>query len=196
MGDPKKNKKKFAKPAHPWQKERIEQENELQKEYGLKNKREIWKMRAPLDHFKTRAKSIVSLSAAEAAEEQKNLIAKLSALGLVNEGATLDDVLSLNVKNILERRLQTLVFRKGYARTIKQARQFITHEHIMVKGVSMNAPSYLVSKEEEMNLSYVEKSPLTSPDHPEVTKAAAVPPEEPKRERPSRKAGKKGGAQA
>ncbi|MDP7610203.1 MAG: 30S ribosomal protein S4, partial [Candidatus Woesearchaeota archaeon] len=44
MGDPKKQRKKYSKPSHPWQTERIEVEKVLMKEYGLKNKKEIWRV--------------------------------------------------------------------------------------------------------------------------------------------------------
>ena len=44
MGDPRKTRKKYDTPQHPWQKERMDQESVFLKEYGLKNKKEIWKM--------------------------------------------------------------------------------------------------------------------------------------------------------
>ena len=43
MGDPKRLRKKYETPSHPWEEERIKRETELMKKYGLKNKREIWK---------------------------------------------------------------------------------------------------------------------------------------------------------
>mgnify|MGYP001773173473 CR=1 FL=1 len=74
---------------------------------------------------------------------------KLYKLGLLNEGATLDDVLGLTVKDILNRRLQTIVYKKGLANTPKQARQFIVHGHVKINGRKIIYPSYLVNRDEE-----------------------------------------------
>ena len=167
MGDPKKNRKKFSTPSHPWERDRIESERELLKEYALKNKKELWKMRAPLEHYKKRVKEIISQSGTEA--EESMLISKLHTKGFVQQGAKLDDVLSLNVTDILERRLQTVVFRKGMARSIKQARQFITHEHITVSGKKISSPAYIVSLDEEQNITFSGTSSLSNPDHPELS---------------------------
>ena len=48
MGDPKKQRKKYETPLHPWQGERILAEKKIMEEYGLKNKKEIWKMNSML----------------------------------------------------------------------------------------------------------------------------------------------------
>ncbi len=168
MGDPKKNRKKYSTPVHPWKKDRIDEEKELVKEYGLKNMQEIWKMKAPLDHFKHRVKNIISISGTEADEQTTALLSKLHSMGLVKEGAKLDDVLSLTTRDILERRLQTLLFRKGLCRSAKQARQFITHRHVSVKGQKIDAPSYLVSLDEEASITFAENSSLSNPEHPEL----------------------------
>ena len=79
----------------------------------------------------------------------------------------MDDVLALELKNVMERRLQTMVLRKGLSSTIKQARQFITHRHIRVGSKLITAPSYIVSKEDENQITFVESSALSKADHPE-----------------------------
>jgi small subunit ribosomal protein S4 len=170
MGDPKKNRKKYSKPAHPWQKERIDSEKELIKDYGLKNKSEIWRMKTHLDHYSNRVKGIISKSGSDDDEETTLLLTKLKSLGLIGQDAKLDDVLSLTIKNFLERRLQTLLFRKGLTRTINQARQFITHEHVMIGGRTISSPGYIVSNEEESKISFRGTSSLSNPDHPEISK--------------------------
>lgn len=71
------------------------------------------------------------------------------------------------MKDILERRLQSVVFRRGLARSMKQARQFITHRHVMINHQEITAPSYLVSLEEENQLEFKDNSALASEDHPE-----------------------------
>jgi small subunit ribosomal protein S4 len=68
--------------------------------------------------------------------------------------STLDDVLSLTVENVLERRLQTLVWRRGLAKSPYQARQLISHGHIALKQRKMTVPSYIVESDEEGTLSY------------------------------------------
>ena len=77
------------------------------------------------------------------------------------------------MEDILERRLQTLVFQRGLSQSIQQARQLITHGHISIAGKRVSSPSYLVLKEEEDQISYSSKSPLANPDHP-LTKAASI----------------------
>ncbi|MBN1293247.1 MAG: 30S ribosomal protein S4 [Candidatus Latescibacteria bacterium] len=49
-----------------------------------------------------------------------------------------------NLLQILETRLDNLVYRSGFAHTIREARQLVTHKHIMVDGKIVNVPSYLV----------------------------------------------------
>ncbi len=167
MGDPRKNRKTYSKPAKPWDKERLEAEAILVKEYGLTKKLEIYKMDALLRKFASQAKKSMSLTTKQAEIERKALMRKLNQLALVGNEAQLDDVLALELRNFLERRLQTIVFRKGLANTIKQARQFITHGHVRVGGKTITAPSYLVSKEDEANLTFIESSSLSNAEHPE-----------------------------
>ncbi|HHQ45421.1 MAG TPA: 30S ribosomal protein S4 [Candidatus Altiarchaeales archaeon] len=148
MGDPRKQKRKFAKPKHLWKVSRIEEENALTKEYGLKNKREIWRARSRLRGFRQQARSLLAATGESAEKEKKELAGKLNRLGIL-EGKNFDDVLGLEVKNILERRLQTLTVKKGLASTPKQARQLIAHKHVRVGGRVMNTPGYLVPKAHE-----------------------------------------------
>jgi small subunit ribosomal protein S4 len=88
-------------------------------------------------------------------------------MGLIKKSAQLDDILSLTSKDIMERRLQTLVHRKGLAKSMKQARQFITHGHIRIKDKMITVPSYVVKIDEEEHISFCPTSQLASIDHPE-----------------------------
>jgi small subunit ribosomal protein S4 len=142
----KRQKKKYETPKKPWDKERIEKEKKLKKEYGLKRKKEIWRAEALLRKYRRIARNLIAKRDKEA---EKELIRKLNKLGLLDEKATLDDVLSLTVENILERRLQTIVFRKGLANSPKHARQLITHGHVFIEGRKIVYPSYLVKRGEE-----------------------------------------------
>jgi small subunit ribosomal protein S4 len=167
MGDPKKLKKKYSTPQHPWRAERIEEEKALSEEFGLKAKREIWKLSTMLRNMKGQAKKLIVATSEQSKKEEKQLIDKLARLNLVSSGAKIDDILGLDLKKLLERRLQTQVFKKGLAKTVKQARQFITHRHIFIGDHVVNIPSYLVKKSEESKISFNPVSKLSKADHPE-----------------------------
>jgi len=167
MGSPKKQRKKFSKPSHPWQKERILAEQEIVKEYGLNRKYEIWKMNSILKSLTRQAKNLIATKKPQAEKEAKQLLTKLYSLGLINKEAQIEDVLSLSLKNIMERRLQTLVYRKNMASSARQARQFIVHEHIALGEKTVTAPSYLVQVEEEANIGFSQGSALSNADHPQ-----------------------------
>ncbi len=166
MGDPKKPRKKYFIPSHLWEKSRLEVEVELVKKYGLRNKRELWRFEAYLRKYRRVARELlgkIDLPGAEgekARAQGKSVLSKLYKMGIVEEGASLDDVLGLTVEAFLERRLQTLVHRLGLANTIKQARQFIVHGHIAVDGRKMNSPGYIVTRDKESTITFYQNSPL------------------------------------
>ncbi|MHA1275637.1 MAG: 30S ribosomal protein S4 [Candidatus Helarchaeota archaeon] len=166
MGDPRKLRKKYRTPRHPWQKDRLDSELRILGRYGLRNKREIWKMKTKIDKFRSTAKSLLALSEREAAIKQREMIEKLNRLGLLPANATLDDVLSLNLEDLLERRLQTIVVHKGLANNMDQARQFIVHGHIAIAGTRITSPSHIVLRTEEDEIRYAPSSPFANPDHP------------------------------
>jgi len=139
-------KKKYEKPLKPWDRTTLEREREFLKNYGLKKKQELWRAEALLKKFRRMARSLI---AKKDEIKEKELINKLIKLGILTEGAKLDDVLGLTVENFLERRLQTLVFKKGLANSIKHARQLIAHGHVRIEGKKTPYPSYIVSKAEE-----------------------------------------------
>jgi small subunit ribosomal protein S4 len=167
MGDPKKFRKKYKTPMHPWNAENIRVEKELSQEYGLKNKKEIWVINSVLKKYKGLAKKLIAVKTEQGEKEKKQMMEKLQQLGLIEEGAELDNVLSLEVKDIMERRLQSLVFRKGLSRSMNQARQFITHRHVMVGDKKITFPSKIISREEEDKITFDGHSSLNDEEHPE-----------------------------
>ena len=167
MGDPRKTRKKYSTPSHPWQKSRIEEEAELNNKYALKNKKEIWKMVSMLKGFKAQAKKLSSLTTEQSNKEKEQILKKLVRMNLLKEGDSLEATLILNLENLMERRLETIVCRKNLARSMKQARQFITHCHIKVNGRVVTSPSYIVLKNEESSVDFIEKSSLSDPNNPE-----------------------------
>ena len=72
---------------------------------------------------------------------ENELLTHLKKLGILQETAVLDNVLDLTIEDILERRLQTIVFRKGLARTIFQSRQLITHGHVTIDDRRVTIPA-------------------------------------------------------
>lgn len=167
MGDPRKHRKKFERPPHPWQGARIEKEKELVKKYGLIRKKEIWKSESMLREFKRQAKSLIIRTDPQSKKEEGLLLKKMYNLSLLEQNAKLENILDLDVTNILDRRLQTVVRTKGLAHTLKQARQFVVHRHILVSGKKVTVPSYLVKRHEEEKLAFDPHSALHGSDHPE-----------------------------
>ncbi len=182
MGDTKKQRPKYSRPSHPWQKERIEEERVLLKEYGLANKKELWKSSSLLKSATRQAKTLIPLRTEQARKEEDALLKKLMKLGLLPTDAKMEDILNLSQKAILDRRLQTMVFRKGFARSVSQARQFVVHGHITVNGKKISSPAYVVGVAEENAIAYSPSSTLADEAHPERNLVQAKPKDEKKEE--------------
>ena len=146
--------KKYSKPKRPFDKERILEEERIKEEFGLKNKKEIWRSEAKIKLIREKAKKLIS----SPVEEQQVLFNNLKKIGLnVN---SISDVLSLDKEDYLRRRLQTIVKTKKIASTIKGARQLIVHKKVLVKGSVIDSPSYIVPIELEEGI--LLKNPITS----------------------------------
>ncbi len=168
MGYPGKAKKIYNTPHHPWQKTRIDEETALVKKYGLRNKKNVWKFASMLRRIRGQARTLLGVLGTGLASEDSHyareagqIQAKLQRLGVLKDDSKLEDILALKVEDLLERQLQTIVFRKGYANSMKQARQFIVHGHIAVNGRKTTVPSYMVLKVEEESIGYYIGSPVT-----------------------------------
>jgi small subunit ribosomal protein S4 len=153
MGDPRRQRKTYSGPTHPWQKTRIDLEAELKKKHGYKNKKELWKLTSKMRNYRAQARSLIpKLETKQGKLEFKQLITKLESYGLVSDKPTIDEVLQLNIEDLLNRRLQTLVYKKGFANTVKQARQFIVHGHVRIHNQKITSPSHLVKKKDETGI--------------------------------------------
>jgi small subunit ribosomal protein S4 len=137
----KRQKSKYETPKRPWDKANLEAEKKIKQEYGLRRKKELWREESILRNYRRLARN---LAASRDLDKEKILIDKLVKIGLLHPSADLDDVLALRTESILERRLQTLVFKKGLATTVKQARQLIVHGHIAVDGRKSKWPGMIV----------------------------------------------------
>src|SRR3989338_8860081 len=142
----KRQRKSYKTPTKGWSKQRIEREREILKSYGLRKKREIWKFETLLRKFRRLARE---QAAKIDKRKEKILVDKVVKLGLFDQRATLDDALGLTLEKVLDRRLQTIIFKKGFATTLGQARQFIVQGNVKINDRRKTYPSYIVLKEEE-----------------------------------------------
>ncbi|MDP3966100.1 MAG: 30S ribosomal protein S4 [archaeon] len=143
--------KKYSRPKRPFDKARIEEEAVIKKKYGLKNKKEIWKADAKVRVMRQKAKKLIKANP----EEQKTLFLRLQKMGL--KVSSISDVLGLDKTDYLERRLQTVVFKKKISPTIKTSRQMITHKKVIVNGGVVDSPSYIVPVELENKIEIKKK---------------------------------------
>jgi len=163
--------KLYSRPRKRFESSRIAEENKLLEKYALKNKKEVWKSAAKVNYFRSRAKELAKSSR----EEQEILFNKLKAIGFKID--SIADVLDLKVEDILERRLPTIVAKKGFATTPKQARQMVTHKKILIDGKVVNSPSYIVPVAQENQIAVKVKKKKPKVEEPKV--------EEKKEEKPA-----------
>lgn len=160
MGDPKKMKKHYESLKKPWERTRLEEERKIVTEYGIRRKKEIRRLETIIRDLRRRARLLI---ATKDDKESKVLIEKVLKMGvLAKANPALEDILGVELNNILQRRLQTLVVKKGFANTIKQARQFITHGHITLNGRKIISPNYVVTIAEEAAIMFRPTSSLNS----------------------------------
>lgn len=153
MGSPRKIRSYIVKPKQPWVKNRIEEELALVGEFALRSKKELYASASILRKMRMAARSYLALPPEERSSKARELIARLNRLGLVGADATLDDVLSLDIRAILGRRLQTLVYSKGLANSLYQARQMIVQGKVKVGGRVVRSPGRLITRDEEKEVS-------------------------------------------
>jgi small subunit ribosomal protein S4 len=166
MGDTKRQRRKYETPRFPWRTDVLQAELKLLGQYGLRNKRELWRHKTMVSKFRGTARSILAMPAEEGEKLKAQLLNRLNRLGILPENAVLDDVLDMAIEDILERRLQSLVFQKGMTKSVYQARQLISHGHIAIDGRKVTSPSYLVLRDEEANVNYAPTSAMANQDHP------------------------------
>jgi len=179
LGDPKKARKKYSRPRSPWRADQLAQELYLLGNFGLRNKRELWKAETQLSSMRKQARTLLAATEQVRLREEKKLLDSLRRKGLVAEGASLDDILSLTVEDVLARRLQSMVFKKGMALSPLHARQLIVHGHIVVGERMIKTPGYGINRLEEPEIKLVG---IREPKPP--SEAAAPPAAEPSSQAP------------
>ena len=172
MGDPKFARPKPQTPTHPWKQARIEEEHALKAKYGLKKvggMREIWREKSALRRHRNQAMKLigrVDTSEGHYAREKDDLIVSLTRKGLLSEGSSIDSVLQIDVELMLARRLQSQVYYKGLAPSMRASRNLIVHGHISIGDQKMTVPGYHLLREEEESLRYTTGSKYENPEHP------------------------------
>src|SRR5215831_19882260 len=166
MGDPRKKRKSYQTPRHPWRKEQLEEELRLLGDYGLRNKRELRRHETQLSEIRGIARTLLGATEAQRSQLETSYLKRMSRLGILPETANVDNILDLSVKELMERRLQTLVFRAGLSRSIHQARQFVSHGHVSIGGSIVSIPGYIVKKDEESRIAFHPQSPVSNSQHP------------------------------
>lgn len=144
MGDPKRLDRKYDVPRMKWNKQKIRTDKQITQDYGLRRKKEIWKAETEVRNYRKRARLLLAGRVDDYSTRKDELLNKLIKLGIFTKEHKVEDVLKLNLTDILDRRLQTIVFKTGLAMTPNQARQLITHGHIAINGKVRKVPGSIV----------------------------------------------------
>ena len=172
MGHPKFARPKTQTPAHPWKAARIEEEHALKEQFGLKKvggMREIWREKSALRRHRNQAMKLigrVDSSEGHYAREKSDLVESMHRKGLLAEGSSIADVLQISVEHMLARRLQSVVYYRGLAPSMRAARNMIVHGHISIGQQRMTVPGYKILRVEEESLNYSANSPYRDENHP------------------------------
>merc|ERR1711915_145719 len=155
--------KVYTTPRRPFEKARLDQELKLIGEYGLRNKREVWRINYSLAKIRSAARELLTLEEKDPKRlfEGNALLRRLVRIGVLDETKMkLDYVLGLKIEDFLERRLQTQVFKLGLAKSIHHARVLIRQRHIRVRKQVVNTPSFIVRLDSQKHIDFSLKSPF------------------------------------
>ncbi len=173
MGAPKRNRKKFTKPRDKYNLPRIEADRSVIKEYGLKNMHELWAAQTELSRLRGNVRMLLAGNPGlEGVHTQ--IVSRLSKLGIVSGDINLERLLDLKTNDLLERRLQSRVFRRGLARSMKQARQLITHGFVSIGGIKVDRPGYIVRLAEDERIGYYKPIEIAPLERRSVERAESI----------------------
>jgi len=157
--------KVYKGPRRPFEKERLDRELKLVGEYGLRNKREVWRVNFTLAKIRSVARILLTLDEKDPKRifEGQALLHRLTRMGVLSETEQrLESVLNLSIEKFLDRRLQTRVFQASLAKSIHHARCLIKQRHIRVGKRMVDVPSFMVRLESEKHIEFALTSPFGS----------------------------------
>ena len=169
MGDPKRSRKKSYKPRNPWDWSSLTQELQLLGTYGLRNKKELRRNNTELSRIRKQARQLLAAPEETRSLEEPKLLNAMSRKGFIKKKSSLDDILALEVENLLDRRLQSVVHKRGITRTMHQSRQLIIHGHIRIGERRITIPSYIVEINEEVDVKLNPESNISIDTNPKET---------------------------
>ena len=91
------------------------------------------------------------------------------------KASKMNGMVGTNLMILLESRLDNVVFRMGFARTRREARQIVDHKHVLVNGKCVNIPSYLIKAGDVIEIKESAKSMQRYKDILDVTAGRLVP---------------------
>lgn len=154
--------KTFKKPRRPFEKERLDAELKIVGQYGLRNKRELWRVQYALSKIRNNVRTTLTRDEKDPKRifEGQAIMRRMQRYGLLDETQTkLDFVLAMSANDFLERRLQTLVFKQGLAKSIHHARVLIKQKHIRVGKQIVDVPSFMVRLDSQKHIDFAVNSP-------------------------------------
>ncbi|KAF9791954.1 putative 40S ribosomal protein S9 [Thelephora terrestris] len=161
---PRNHSKTYKVPRRPFESARLDAELKLAGEFGLRNKRELWRIALILSKIRRAARELLKLDEKDPKRlfEGNALIRRLVRIGVLDENRMrLDYVLALKIEDFLERRLQTQVFKSSLAKSIHHARVLIRQRHIRVGKQTVNVPSFIVRLDSQKHVDLSLTSPLS-----------------------------------
>eukprot|EP01013_Petalomonas_cantuscygni_P013618 TRINITY_DN2806_c0_g2_i1.p1 TRINITY_DN2806_c0_g2~~TRINITY_DN2806_c0_g2_i1.p1 ORF type:complete len:194 (-),score=44.46 TRINITY_DN2806_c0_g2_i1:473-1030(-) len=154
--------KVYSAPRRAYEKERLDRELKLCGEFGLRCKREIWRVQRVLGKLRSAARFLLTLPENDVRRNVQGaaILRRCERYGLLTDekAKKLDYVLALTVPEFLERRLQTVVFKQGLAKSVHHARCLIFQRHVAVNRQVVNVPSFLVRS--GSHIDFAARSPL------------------------------------